>query len=75
MLHPPKFPSNHPSFIELVENDDVMEKYEEKIMSIQYILTSDQTKQETFLKDCLAAKSRKLPIPYIRICGTSEAVS
>ena len=57
MLHPPKFPSNHPSFIELMEHDDVIEKYEEKILSIQYTITSDQTKQEDFLKYQIATKS------------------
>ena len=58
MLHPPKLPSNHPSFIQLEENDDVVREYEEKIMSVCNILTNDQSKQEqeASLKKKLAGK-------------------
>ena len=42
--------SNHPSFIQLAENDDVVEKYKEKIMSVHNILTNNQSKQEASLK-------------------------
>ena len=54
MLHP----SNHPSFIELEENDDVVEKYIEAIMSVCTILTNDQSKQEVSLREKLAANGK-----------------
>ena len=54
MLHP----SNHPSFIELEENDDVVEKYIEAIMSVCTILTDDQSKQEVSLKEKLTGNGK-----------------
>lgn len=53
MLQPPKFPANHPSFIELKESDNVVEKYKEKIKSVCSILTDDQSKQKAFLRQKL----------------------
>ena len=57
MLHPPKFPPNHPSFIQLEENDDVVAKYKERILSVCDILTSDQKNQTMLLKKILDVKS------------------
>ena len=75
-MYPPKFPSKHPSFIELAENDDVVEKYTKMIMSIENTLTDDKSKQETSLMENLAAETGKEEIPkFIFTHETSKAVS
>ena len=74
MLHPPKFPSNHPSFIQLEENDDVVKKYKEKIMSVRDILANDQSKQEASLKKNLARKPMNPSLIFTKET-TSNAVS
>ena len=55
---PPNLPFNHPSFIELEENDNVVKKYKETVMSVCNILTNDQLNQEVSLKKKLAASGK-----------------
>lgn len=76
MLQPPKFPANHPSVIELEENDNVVEKYEEKIKSVCSILTDDQLKQKAFLRQKLVAIGKLMdPSLLVRSETTSTTVS
>jgi len=53
-------PSNHPSFVEVEENENVVEKFKEGIMSIQNILALDRLKQEFCVKEKLAKSSQLL---------------
>ena len=54
MFRPPKIPSNHPSFVEVEENENVVEKFKEGMMSVRNILALDRLKQEVCLKEKLA---------------------
>ena len=54
MFHPPKIPSNHPSFVEVEENENVVEKFKEGMRSVRNILALDRLKQEVCLKEKLA---------------------
>ena len=49
MFHPPKIHSNHPSFIEVEENENVVEKFKEAMMSVHNILALDRLEQEVCL--------------------------
>ena len=62
MFRPPKIPSNHPSFVEVEENENVVEKFKEGMMSVRNILALDRLKQEVCLKEKLA-KSGQLVHP------------
>ena len=60
MFRPPKIPSNHPSFVEVEENEDVVEKFKEGIRSVRHILALDQVKQEACLKEKLVKSGQLL---------------
>ena len=60
MFQPPKIPSYHPSFVEVEENDNVVEKFKEGLMSVRNILALDRLKQEVCLKEKLAKSGRLL---------------
>ena len=63
MFRLPKIPSNHPSFVEVEENENVVEKFKECMMSVRSILTLDRLKQEVCLKDKLAKCGQLLHYP------------
>ena len=54
MFRPPKIPSLHPSFVKVEENENVVEKFKEGMMSVRNILALDRLKQEVCLKEKLA---------------------
>ena len=60
MFRPPKIPSSHPSFVEVEENENVVEKFKEGIMSVRSILALDRLKQEVCLKEKLAKSGQQL---------------
>ena len=60
MFRPPKIPSFHPSFVEVEESENVVEKFKEGMMSVRNILTLDQVKQEVCLKEKLAKTGQLL---------------
>ena len=60
MFYPPKIPSYHPSFVEVDENEDVAEKFKERIKSVHNILALDKLKQEVCLKEKLAKSGQLL---------------
>ena len=63
MFQPPKIPSFPPSFVEVEENENVVEKFKEGMMSVHNILELDRLKQEVCLKEKLA-KSGQLLHPH-----------
>ena len=60
MFRPPKIPSNHPSFVEVEEDENVVEKFKEGMISVQSILALDRLKQEVCLKEKLAKSGQQL---------------
>ena len=50
MFRPPKIPSYHPSFVEVDENENVVEKFKEGMMSVRNVLALDRLKQKVCLK-------------------------
>ena len=70
-FRPPKIPSNHPSFVEVEENENVVEKFKEGMMSVRSILTLDRLKQEVCLKEKLA-KSGQLLHPAHNVTAIDE---
>ena len=60
MFRPPKIPSNHPSFVEVEEDENVVEKFKEGMMSVRNILALDRLKQEVCLKEKLAKSGQLL---------------
>ena len=60
MFRPPKIPSNHPSFVEVEENENVVEKFKEGMMSVRNVLALDRLKQEVCLKEKLAKSGQLL---------------
>ena len=60
MFQPPKITLLHPSFVEVEENENVVERFKEGMMSVCNILALDRLKQEVCLKEKLAAKSGQL---------------
>ena len=73
MFRPPKIPSYHPSFVEVEENENVVEKFKEGMMSVRNILALDRLKQEVCLKEKLA-KSGQLLRPAHNPTSVDEAV-
>ena len=71
MFRPPKIPSNHPSFVEVEENENVVEKFKEGMMSVRNILALDRLKQEVCLKEKLA-KSGQLLHPAHNVTAVDE---
>ena len=71
MFRPPKIPSNHPSFVEVEENENVVEKFKEGMMSVRNILALDRLKQEVCLKEKLA-KSGQLVHPAHNVSTVDE---
>ena len=60
MFRPPKIPASHPSFVEVEEDVNVVEKFKEGMMSVRNILALDQIKQEVCLKEKLAESGQLL---------------
>ena len=73
MFRPPKIPSYHPSFVEVDENENVVEKFKEGMMSVRNVLALDRLKQEVCLKEKLA-KSGHLLRPTHNTATVDEPV-
>jgi len=63
MQRPPKIPAN-PSFVELDEDENAVEKFKMAMASISNILALDRLKQEVALKEKLASTGRTLKKRY-----------
>ena len=70
MFQPPKIPSFHPSFLEVEENENIVEKFKEGMMSVRNILELDRLKQEVCLKEKLT-KTGQLLHPHITTVDVS----
>ena len=69
-----KIPSNHPSFVEVEENENVVEKFKEGVVSVHNILALDRLKQEFCLKKKLAKSGQLLHHPTQNIAAVDEEI-
>ena len=60
MFRPPKIPSNHPSFVEIDESENIVDKFKDRMMSVRNTLALDRLKQEVSLKEKLATSGKLL---------------
>lgn len=75
MFRPPKIPSDHPSFVEVEENENVVEKFKEGMMSVRNILALDRLKQEVCLKEKLANSGQLIrPNPNTSTADPEETI-
>ena len=68
-------PNNHPSFIELEESDNVVEKYNEGIRSVCNILTKDKVDQEDALRGLLHITSVRTKTVIVKIMASQIMLS
>ena len=60
VFRPPKIPSNHPSFVEINEIENIIDEFKDRMMSVHNTLALDRLKQEASLKEKLATCGKLL---------------